>query len=297
MESIIIVMSPDNVKITSHIISCIMQFLQKKQIIVHKQHEVFSYHCWHFYCHFKGDLKHLQSELCALFFTDKIDIAVLPADNRLKKILISDMDSTMINQECIDELADFIGKKHEISLITERAMQGELNFEESLTHRVALLKGLKKQHLHQCYQEKITLMAGAKELLKFHNQNNSQTILVSGGFTFFAEKIAKTLNFHHFHANILNFDTHDILTGTVQSPILGRKAKAEILQSYVKKSNITLSDCLAVGDGANDLDMIEIAGLGIAYHAKPAVAQAARVAINFCDLKALIYLQSSCEPQ
>jgi phosphoserine phosphatase len=292
MESVIIVMSPDDIYISPKILHSLTQILGKKQIIVYKKDEIVPNHCWHFYCYLDDNLKVLQQELCALFFADKIDIAVLPAYNRLKKLLISDMDSTMINQECIDELAEFIGKKNEISQVTERAMQGELNFEESLMNRVSLLKGLKKKYLQQCYQDKITLMAGAKELLAFHKKNHSITILVSGGFTFFAEKIAKSLGFDNVHANRLDFDDNDILTGTVQLPILGRESKAEILQLYVENHNRVLSECIAVGDGANDLDMLKIAGLGVAYHAKPAVAQAAQVAINFCDLKALIYLQS-----
>ncbi|MFT6072971.1 MAG: phosphoserine phosphatase [Alphaproteobacteria bacterium] len=291
MEAIIIIMSPDDVTLSPDIMQTINRFLEQKQIIAEKVTQIIPNHCTHLYCHIPQDLKALQNELSIACADYKIDIAVLPAQNRLKKLFISDMDSTIINQECIDELADFIGKKSQISAITQSAMQGALNFEESLINRVALLKGIEKSQLNICFDTKITLMSGAKALLDFMKKNQSHTILVSGGFTFFAEKIANILGFDHYHANILNFNAHNMLDGTVAMPILGRESKADILNDYVAKHDLTLSECLAVGDGANDLAMLKAAGLGVAYHAKPAVAEAARIAINFCDLKALIYLQ------
>ena len=285
-------MSNDTITISENILESLKQIFQDNAIIIDKEIWIKQNHCMQFYYHANHDLKEMQTVLSHFLYAYSIDVAVLPADNRQKKLLISDMDSTVINQECIDELADFIGKKLEISSITERAMQGALNFDESLIERVRLLTGLDKNILEQCFHEKITLMAGAKSLLDFMKHKQAISILVSGGFTFFAEKIKNMLGFDMYHANILNFDNHNKLDGTVQMPILGRKTKADILQDYAQKHNIPLSDCLAVGDGANDLDMITLAGLGVAYHAKPAVAEIARVAIYFCDLKALIYLQT-----
>lgn len=285
-------MSDDYTSISTEILESFKNIIAENHITINQTLWVKPNHCVQLHYTANHDLKQMQSVLSAFLHPHKIDVAVLPAENRLKKLLISDMDSTMIHQECIDELADFIGKKAEISAITERAMQGELNFEESLTERVSLLKGLEKNILAQCFNDKITLMAGAKELLNFMKQNHSATILVSGGFTFFAEKVQNALGFDSYYANVLNFDSDDRLDGTVKMPILGREAKADILEAQAKTLNIALSDCLAVGDGANDLAMIKAAGLGIAFHAKPAVAEAARVAIHFCDLKALIYLQS-----
>ncbi len=292
MNAVIILMSNDNIIISDTILESFKNILSDNKIIIDKTMWIKNNHCVQFYYQAQHDLKTMQVALSHYVHPYKIDIAILPVENRLKKLLISDMDSTMINQECIDELADFIGKKSEISAITERAMQGELNFEESLIHRVALLKGLAKDILEQCFTDKITFMAGAKSALDFMKKNAKKTILVSGGFTFFAEKVCNSLGFDAYHANILNFSSDNTLDGTVALPILGRDAKADILQTYAEQLNIPLSDCLAVGDGANDLAMIQAAGLGVAFHAKPAVAQAARVAIHFCDLNALIYLQT-----
>jgi phosphoserine phosphatase len=295
MNAVIILMSSDNIIISSEILESFKSILSDNDIIIDKTLWIKNNHCVQFYYQALHDLQTMQATLSHFVYPYKIDIAILPAENRLKKLLISDMDSTMISQECIDELADFIGKKSEISAITERAMQGELNFEESLIERVALLKGLAKSTLEQCFTDKITFMAGAKSALDFMNKNAKKTILVSGGFTFFAEKVQNTLGFDTYHANILNFDSDNTLDGTVTLPILGREAKADILQAYAQELNIPLSDCLAVGDGANDLAMIQSAGLGVAFHAKPAVSEAARVAIHFCDLQALIYLQTNTQ--
>lgn len=292
MNAVIILMSNDTTIISDTILESFKNILSNNRIIIDKTIWIKHNHCVQFYYQAQHDLKTMQATLSHFIHPYKIDIAILPTENRLKKLLISDMDSTMINQECIDELADFIGKKSEISAITERAMQGELNFEESLIHRVALLKGLKKETLEQCFFDKITFMAGAKSALDFSTYHQQKTILVSGGFTFFAEKVKNALGFDAYHANILNFSSDDTLDGTVTLPILGREAKADILQTYTHALNISLSDCLAVGDGANDLGMIQAAGLGVAFHAKPAVSEAARVAIHFCDLNALIYLQT-----
>lgn len=217
-----------------------------------------------------------------------IDYALIPAHNRRKKLLIADMDSTMIEQECIDELADFVGKKAHVSEITERAMRGEIAFEPALRERVLLLKGLPISVVDEVIASKITLMSGGKTLISTMKAHGAYTALVSGGFTLFTEKIAKILGFETNRANILCVK-NGILTGEVQEPILGKEAKRAALLEF--SSHLSLDDTLAVGDGANDLAMIEIAGLGIAYRAKPAVAAAARAAIKYGDLTSLLYLQ------
>lgn len=239
---------------------------------------------------YAGDLIELQDELIVYLHPLKIDVAVLPKKNRRKKLLIADMDSTMIKQECIDELADYAGKKKEVASVTESAMQGNLNFEESLIARVAHLKGLPISVLQKCYDERIELMDGSLEMMAYMQEHKIFTALVSGGFTFFVEQVTKRLGFHAFRANTL-LSADSVLTGKVQMPILGRDAKKTALIDYAKMQNIDLADTMAVGDGANDLSMLMTAGLGVAYHAKPNVAAQARVAIHFADLTALKYLQ------
>ena len=184
----------------------------------------------------------------------KADFCLQPAQNRKKKLLICDMDSTLIGQECIDELADFAGVKDRVSDITERAMRGELNFEAALKQRVGLLKGLPLQALSDCYHERITLNPGAKTLAKTMKVNGAKTVIVSGGFTFFTGRIAEQAGFAHHHANTL-LDDGQVLTGKVAMPILGQDAKKQSLQDYSADIGGPGS-ALAIGDGANDLAMI-----------------------------------------
>jgi phosphoserine phosphatase len=219
-----------------------------------------------------------------------IDAIIQPLQHRRKKLLISDMDSTMIEQECIDELADFIGKKDIISAITERAMNGELDFKAALRERVALLAGLPEEALHQTFTNRITLMPGAKQLVGVMKHNGAQCILVSGGFTFFTGKVAKALGFDADEANILEI-AHGKLTGKVIEPILDKEAKLLSLKHHAAQHGLALDDTMAVGDGANDLPMILAAGLGVAYHAKPTVRAQAAAALNHNDLSALLYVQ------
>ncbi len=218
------------------------------------------------------------------------DAVVQPVEGRQKKLLISDMDSTMITVECIDELADFVGKKAEVSIITERAMNGELDFEAALIERVALLRGLSEKMLQEAYDERVKMMAGAKALLTAMRSAGAHCVLVSGGFTFFTARVAQELGFHENHANVLEVQ-HGMLTGRVVQPILGKQAKLDTLNRVCQQLQISPADALAVGDGANDLPMLLAAGLGVAYHAKPVVRAQAAARINYCDLSALIYAQ------
>jgi len=224
------------------------------------------------------DAKKIQADFC-----------VQSSQNRKKKLLICDMDSTLIGQECIDELADFAGVKDRVSKITDRAMRGELNFEAALVERVGLLKGLPLTALQDCYEQRITLNAGAKTLCQTMKANGAKTVIVSGGFTFFTERIAALAGFEIHQANTLHDDDKALL-GTVGLPILGRDAKKQALEKH-SQSLGGPSTALAIGDGANDLAMIKIASLGIAYRAKPIVANAAHCAIDHTDLTTALYFQ------
>ena len=223
-------------------------------------------------------------------FAGEADICVSSTRNRRKKLLISDMDSTIIEQECLDELADFAGLKAEISAITERAMAGELNFEEALTERVGMLDGLGLEALERCYAERITLMPGAETLVATMKSHGARCVLVSGGFTFFTSRIAEAAGFHAHQGNTL-LDNGRTLTGKVGMPILGREAKLSALRAEMDAMGVPAADTLAMGDGANDLAMIEAAGLGVAYRAKPVVAAASDCGVSVTDLTAVLYFQ------
>ena len=217
-----------------------------------------------------------------------IDVVIQPTAYRRKKLFVADMDSTMIDQECIDELADYAGLKAHVAAITERAMRGELPFEPALRERVVLLKDLPLSVVGETIAKKITLAAGGKGLIEALRKNGCYTCLVSGGFTLFTNVIAEQLNFHENRANELIVENGK-LAGSVKEPILGRAAKLATLQELTQKLNIRPEETIAIGDGANDLDMITAAGLGVAIHAKPAVAAAAQARIDHADLSALIY--------
>jgi phosphoserine phosphatase len=219
-----------------------------------------------------------------------IDIAIQDQDKRRKKILIADMDSTMIQQECIDELAAEVGLKDEVSLITARAMNGEIAFEPALRERVALLKGLAISVVDDVIEKRVTLTPGGMELIATMKAKGHYTALVSGGFTVFTSRIAQTLGFHENRANILG-EKDGLLDGTVAEPILGKQAKVDALNDIATKLGISPDDAMAVGDGANDLGMLHLAGSGVALHAKPAVAAEAKIRIDHSDLTALLYLQ------
>lgn len=219
-----------------------------------------------------------------------IDIIAQPLEIRRKKLLIADMDSTLIGQECIDELAGFAGLKQKVADITERAMRGEIEFEPALRERVGLLEGLAQDVLEQVFRERITLTPGARILARTMTKNGAKTVIVSGGFTFFTERVAKAAGFDAHHANVLE-TAGGKLTGTVREPILGQQAKLDALRSYASKLSLRQEETLAVGDGANDLAMIAEAGLGIAFRAKPLVAEKAQARVNHGDLTALLFAQ------
>ena len=219
-----------------------------------------------------------------------LDINVVPAANRRKKLLIADMDSTIIGCECIDELADHVGLKPKVAAITERAMRGELDFPAALRERVALLKGLPLDALAQVHAGRVRLNPGAREMTATMRAHGAHTILVSGGFTYFTQRVAEMAGFESNQGNRLADDGR-ALTGRVEEPILGREAKLEALEREAARIGCSPADVLAVGDGANDLDMIRRAGLGVAYHAKPVVAAAAGASIVHGDLTGLLYLQ------
>jgi phosphoserine phosphatase len=219
-----------------------------------------------------------------------VDWALVPVEGRRKKLLVADMDSTIINVECLDELADFAGLKAEIAAITERAMRGELEFEPALRERVGKLKGLDLGALQRCFDERVQLNPGAATMVKTMAAHGARCVLVSGGFTFFTSRVAELAGFHANRANVL-LDDGAALTGLVQEPILGRVAKLEALQAEAKTLGASASDALAIGDGANDLDMIKAAGLGVAYRAKPVVAAEADAEIKHTSLETALYFQ------
>jgi phosphoserine phosphatase len=225
-----------------------------------------------------------------------IDVVVHEAAGRRKKILLADMDSTMIDQECIDELADEVGLKEKVAAITARSMNGEIAFEPALRERVALMKDLELSVVDRIIRDRLTLASGGPTLVRTMRANGAWTALVSGGFDVFTSKIAEKLGFDEERANRL-VEADGRLTGMVAEPILGRAAKAQALSDIAIRHNANADDVVAVGDGANDLDMIQLAGMGVALHAKPAVAAEAKIRIDHGDLTALLYLQGYREEE
>jgi phosphoserine phosphatase len=220
-----------------------------------------------------------------------IDVVVQRAAGRRKRLFVADMDSTMIEQECIDELADYVGLKEHVAAITERAMRGEIAFEPALRERVALLKGLPAAVIDEVLRDRITLMPGGRTLVATMRAGGAHTCLVSGGFMGFVDRIASRIGFDESRANTLEVDAAGALNGSVREPILGREAKRATLVELRERLGLSNDETLAVGDGANDLDILQEAGLGVAYRAKPKVAAAAAARIDHSDLTALLYAQ------
>jgi len=244
-------------------------------------------------CEFTSSVQS-QEAIAAEFATSiagmPIDIAVQHLASRRKRALIADMDSTMIDQECIDELAAEVGLKQKVSAITAAAMNGEIEFEPALRERVALLKGLPETIADEVIGKRITLARGGQTLIATMKAHGHHCALVSGGFTLFTQRIATMLGFDEHHANILEVENGK-LTGTVREPILGAAAKVDALRQISRRQGLKPDDFIAVGDGANDLPMLRLAGTGVALHAKPTVAAQSDIRINHGDLTALLYLQ------
>jgi phosphoserine phosphatase len=215
----------------------------------------------------------------------------LVADTGIRRLLLADMDSTMIEQECIDELADVAGAGDKVRAITARAMNGELDFEDALRERVATLANQPVEVIAQVISNRISLMPGGRELIATMRANGAWCALVSGGFTHFTAHVAGALGFHEHHANVL-VDTGGMLTGTVAEPILGRDAKVAALKRISAARGVSVADAITVGDGANDVPMLKAAGLGVALHAKPAVREQVAVQLNHSDLTGLLFLQN-----
>jgi phosphoserine phosphatase len=234
-------------------------------------------------------LRQIRDKIAAAIASEAVDIIAQEKGVRRKRLLVCDMDSTMIGQECIDELADYAGVRAEVSEITERAMRGELTFEPALRARVALLKGVPVAVVEEVLGSRITLTPGGPELVRTMRANGAVTALVSGGFTVFTTPLAARIGFAINRANVLETEDQRF-TGLTREPILGPEAKRRTLIELAA-SGIPLAQTMAVGDGANDLAMIETAGLGVAYRAKPAVAAVADARLDHADLTALLYAQ------
>jgi phosphoserine phosphatase len=233
----------------------------------------------------------LSNDLRDIIGSEPVDVVVQRQDGRRKKLLLADMDSTMIGQECIDELADYAGVKARVAAITERAMRGELDFAPALRERVALLKGLPASVIGEVIAERIRPTPGGRTLVATMRANGAYTCVVSGGFTAFTSSIAATLGFDEQRANTLAVDASGNLTGTVTEPVLGREAKLETLNELRARLRLSREQTLAVGDGANDIPMVVASGLGVAYRGKPALREVAAARIDHSDLTALLYAQ------
>jgi len=241
-------------------------------------------------CEFRTEGPDLTERARAALAGHAVDVNAVAAEGRRKQLLLADMDSTIIGCECLDELADFAGLKPQIAAITERAMRGELEFEPALRERVALLKGMPESILERTYEERVTINPGARALVRTMMEAGATTMLISGGFTFFTSRVAADVGFGGQQANELLLADGKLI-GAVREPILGRAAKRDALHRLAREKGIPLAATIAIGDGANDLGMIQDAGLGVAYRAKPVVAAAAAARLDHSDLEAVLFLQ------
>src|SRR5208282_1459241 len=237
----------------------------------------------------EGGLSALKRTVAEAIADRPLDFCVQPAEGRRKHMLIADMDSTIIGQECLDEMADLKGIKPEIAALTERAMRGELDFDETLRERIRLLLGLTPADLQHVLHKRITLNFGARTLVETMKAHGAHTVLVSGGFTFFTHAVAARAGFAKDRANVFLWENGHL--AGVAEPILGREAKLVALKEEAAAHGLTPKDAIAVGDGANDLDMMKAAGLSVAYRAKPVVAAQADAQVKYTDLTALLYFQ------
>lgn len=231
----------------------------------------------------------IMADLRAMLAADRIDVFVSDPQNRRKRLLLADMDSTIVAEETLDELAAFAGLKDQVAEITAKAMNGELDFHGAIRERVALLKGLSTDALRDTLAATI-VNPGAKTLVATMKAHGAQCVLVSGGFTVFTHAVAQDVGFDHDHGNILGVDG-DALSGTVEDPILDKQAKVAFLEQYCADLQLHADDCMTIGDGANDIPMLEKAGFGVGYRPKPAVAQAVVNLILYGDLSAVLYAQ------
>ena len=231
-----------------------------------------------------------DAKIRSVLGNEPVDLVIQNAETRRKKLLLADMDSTMIGQECIDELAAEVGLKEKVAAITARAMNGEIEFEPALRERVALLRDLPVSVVEEVMSKRITLTPGGRELIATMKASGGYTALVSGGFTVFTSRIAAVLGFDENRANIL-IEDEGRLAGHVAEPILGKQAKVDALIDIAATLGISTDDAMAVGDGANDLGMLQLAGSGVALHAKPSVAAQAKMRVDHGDLTALLYIQ------
>lgn len=238
---------------------------------------------------FQGSLVSARAELAKMDH-GALDVVVQPLGDRTKKLIIADMDSTMITVECIDELADYAGLKPQIAAITERAMRGEIDFRAALAERVGLLGGMAESTLVDCRMERVRLTRGARTLVQTMKAHGAWSVLISGGFMPFAGPVGEAIGFDKVVANELEI-ANGRLTGKVLEPIVDSAAKLETLKAEAAKHGLPLAETLAVGDGANDIPMITAAGLGIGYHPHPAAGEAAAAAIRHHDLTALLWAQ------
>lgn len=234
-----------------------------------------------------GDVQAIRWALDGL---DRVDVFVQPEEHRFKRLLVADMDSTIVGQECLDELADFAGLKREIAEITERAMQGKLDFKAALRERVAMLSGLDEDAIAQCLAERVVPNPGAGTLVQTMRVGGAKSILVTGGFVSFADPIARLLGFDAVRANRLLFDGSQ-LSGSVEDPIVDAQAKVDALIETREELGLQREDTMAIGDGANDKLMVQEAGLGVAFRAKQALAEVADARLDYHGLDALLWAQ------
>ncbi len=237
---------------------------------------------------FSGDLSAARSAVATI--TEPIDVIIQDEVDRAKKLFVADMDSTMITVECLDELADYAGFKEQVSAITERAMRGDLDFVEALDERVALLADMDADVVSRCHEERVRISEGAQTLVRTMQEQGTTSVLVSGGFTLFADRVAQEIGFDRAVANTLAI-ADGRLTGRVDRPIIDGTAKLQILNEETVRLGLDPAKTMAIGDGANDLAMVERSGLGVAYHGKPKLREAADARIDHGDLTALLFAQ------